>query len=238
MISILCPTRKRPVELHRMVHSVAETVFDPTKVEIILYIDEDDRESALLATYLGLQYGRTRGIRIAYQVGPRITLTDCWNQCLPKARGDIYLQGNDDLIMRTRFWDLMVGNIFAQHPDRILMVHGNDLGQHFDKFGAHCFVHQRWVDTLGYFIPPWFSSDYGDTWLNEIANALDRRRYLPMVIEHMHFLFGKAVPDQTTDERLARHKADDCDKIWNDKHTELMADIAKLRPLLGTPWVK
>jgi len=234
MISILCPTRNRPTELTRMVESVYATVSDPTRVEVLFYVDLDDGIS--VPTIKGLTV--PEGSRVDFMVGSRITLTKCWNELLSIAQGDLLMQGNDDVIFRTRGWDEMVEATFNRVTDKILMVHGSDEGMHYNMFGAHPIVHRKWVDALGYFIPPYFSSDYGDKWVNDLANTIGRRVYLPFIVEHMHFLFGKATKDATTLERLQRHRDDNVDQTWNETFTQRQAAVDKLRSLAPVPLTK
>ena len=220
-ISALCPTRNRIAEFRRMLDSLRFTARNP--VEVVIYVDDDDpvRE----------RYKQIEGVKCI--IGPRISaITQCWNECFKVATGDIFMQGNDDVIFRTPGWDEMVTQEFAAYADKILMVHGSDLGYHHDhgnKFGPHPFVHRRWIETVGYFIPPWFCSDWGDTWVNDLANAVDRRRYLPFVVEHMHFLMKKAGKDATTLDRLAREKRDEPRTLYGQLASRREQDAEKLR---------
>lgn len=216
MISILTPTRRRPVEFNRMWLSAHDTSSLP--IEILAYQDEDD-DIALPS-----------GVTIVK--GPRIVMSDMWNRLLPCASGDLLMLGSDDIIFRTRGWDALVESAFAAVPDRILMVHGSDMGGHFSRFAAHPIVHRRWVDALGYFTPSCFTADFADTWINDIANALGRRRFVPAVIEHMHFLYKKAEVDETYQENLARHERDDPEALYDRLKPERDAAVAILRPLM------
>lgn len=229
MISIIVPTRNRPKEFRRMCDTIVET--QRNKNEVVAYIDGDDGSFKDYPSYNAYD-GK---LRIAYVVGPRIILTDCWNKCIPKASGEIFCQGNDDIVFKTPDWDVAVENAFAACPDKILLVHGSDEGQHFNKFAAHGFVHKRWIDTIGYFIPPYFSSDYGDNWLNDLANACGRRQFIPIKIEHLHFLFKKAPMDETYRERLARHAHDNPGGLYYSKEMTMKRweDINKLKAIIG-----
>ena len=218
MISILCPTRSRSGQLRKMVESARNTATKP--IEIVVYVDEDDPKT--MATVLDLD--------LKYMVGPRLWyMTEYWNVLVPLASGDILLQGNDDVIFRTKGWDVMVQDAFDACPDKILMVHGNDLGGNRESAGPHPFVSRKWVDTLGYFIAPYFSSDFGDTWINDIANALGRRKYIPFVMEHMHYIWGKADIDQTTKDRQERHTMDKPENVFDALQPIRELDTEKLR---------
>ena len=222
LISLLLPTRKRPVQLQRMVESVQSTAKNP--VEIVCRVDlDDDSYDALHALWPDVHF----------IFGPRIrNITACWNECFKECSGDIVCQANDDIVFRTEGWDTMIEEEFHKFPDHIVMVHGDHLGGYEGRlFGPHPFVHRRWVEIVGRFIDPWYSSDYGDTGINHIANALGRRRFLPrVVIEHMHFTVGKAEVDEVTEDRLRHHAEDDPDKVyWShlDDRLEAANKLAK-----------
>jgi hypothetical protein len=220
MISALIPTRRRREMFARTVDSIRST--QTSDVEIVAYVDNDD-----VATYADFRSD------VKFVRGPRIVLSNTWNKCAAAARGEILLQGNDDIIFRTPGWDRVVENEFSKCPDRILMVHGSDgsgvIGSSTGGFGTHPFIHRRWMETLGYFTAPFYSSDYGDTHLNELANAIGRRRFVPIVIEHMHFWLGKGPQDETTNDRLVRHNRDNVEQLYRDLAPLREVDIEKLK---------
>lgn len=227
MISVLLPTRNRPDNLKRMVDSCRETA--RVCPDIVVYIDNDDQLSIPAAKELG----------ITYIVGPRITMTDYWNKCYREAspESDIFMQAGDDIIFRTRGWDALVEEEFQKWPDRIVLVHGDDLDPSFrSRFGTHSFLHRKWIEALGYFIPPYFSSDNGDRWLMEIADFLGRRVFLPFVTEHIHPRTGKVSLDSTYKERLERHEKDKPDQLYIDMFSERLADVEKLQKLMSEDW--
>jgi len=220
MISLLIPTRGRRKGFLQTIESAKATASRPQDLEFIAYVDSDDAR-----TYDGIE-----GIR--FRVGPRIVLSNTWNRCAEIAAGEIFFQGNDDIVFRTQGWDDMVLHEFEKFPDKIVMVHGSDGSTGRPSatggFGPHPFVHRKWFETLGYVTPPCFSSDYGDTWLNDLANALKRRRHVTMVIEHLHFYFGKAHIDRTTQDRLSRHSRDHVEQLYKDLELLRKIDIEKL----------
>lgn len=222
MISLLLPTRNRPDGLARFVESARGTATDPTRVEIVVYIDDDDDAYDSLDLDI-------RTVR-----GPRLVLSELWNRCFENATGDIVGHMGDDLVFRTVGWDQLIEDAFAAVPDRICFVHGwdGDPNHHSPPFGTHGFVHRRWVDTVGRFVPPYFSSDFNDTWLNDVVDQIGRRVYLPhLYTEHLHPAFGKAPLDQTHQERLARGAADNVGAIYYSApmYAERGADAGKLR---------
>jgi len=222
MISVLLPTRNRPQNLKRLVDSIrAMSTIQP---EIVVYIDDDDKLSPPMAKELGL----------VIIIGPRIIMTDMWNKCYEKSTGDIVMQMGDDVVFRTPGWDRMVEEEFAKWEDKLVLVHGDDLDENFrSRFGTHSLVHRKWVETLGYFIPPYFSSDNGDRWLMAVADFLGRRKYLPFVTEHLHPRTGKAPLDSTYSERLERHARDNPNELYTQMFPERLADIEKLHAIIA-----
>jgi glycosyltransferase involved in cell wall biosynthesis len=222
VISVLVPTRGRPAGVERLLDSALETA--ESEVEFIFYVDEDDGSSLDVID----RYGATR------VVGPRVVLSETWNRCWEHARFDVAMQCGDDIVFRTDGWDARVLAEFDRFPDRVVFVHGED-GIQGANIGTHGFLHRRWVDAVGYFVPPYFSSDYNDLWLSEVADVLGRRVFLPDVYtEHMHPVAGKAELDQTHRERLARHQRDDVATLYRDLAPHRAADVAKLRSVIDS----
>lgn len=220
MISVLLPTRNRPDNVRRLLSSAFETA--DAEVEFVFYVDDDDESSRDVIDH----YGATK------IVGPRVVLSETWNRCWERARFDVAMQCGDDIVFRTDGWDSIVLDEFDRHDDRIVFVHGDDGFQH-DRVGTHGFLHRRWIETVGYFMPPYFSSDYNDLWITEVADALGRRRYLPNVYtEHMHPVAGKGEWDQTHRERVARHQRDDVASIYRRRAPERAADVVKLQAVI------
>lgn len=221
MISLLCPTRGRPAEFKRMSDSAFDLATHDRQVELIAYHDEDDTSG-----YYGLK-------RVQWVFGPRILLSSTWNECYKHARGDILMHCGDDIIFRTPGWDSIVRKTFAEAPDPYICVHGDDCSPNTDALATHGFYHRKWVETLGYFMPPYFSSDWNDVWLTEVADEIGRRIKIPIITEHMHYAFGKAEHDQTYAERELRGIEDDVVKLFNETKKLRKADAKKLKAAIA-----
>lgn len=219
-ISLLLPTRGRPCDLKRFWDSAYSLASQPDKLEIVVYMDEDDGSYATVIPQM-------TGLRIVR--GGRIVLSQMWNECWKVATGEIYGHMGDDIIFRTPGWDDVVRRYMNIHPDHIAFIYGRD-GASPDTFGTHGFIHRNWTDVVGYFVPPYFSSDYNDTWLNDVAKMVERHVYAPeLLTEHMHWTFGKHAKDQTHLDRIARHTADRVEQIYAEKEAERILDAEKLR---------
>lgn len=191
------PTRGRRPLAERFLESVAATAALPDLVEVIFYADEDDLESHNI---------EVSGIRVSGIVGPRASMGTYNSQCLAKARGEIVILVNDDIVVRTQGWDEKVRAMDASFPDKIYLAYGNDLfkGARLCTFPI---LSRRTCDLLGDPFPTAYAGAFIDYHLLDIFRRLqhaseDRIRYLPdVVFEHMHYRLGKATKDTTYQRR-------------------------------------
>jgi len=222
MISILVPSRGRPQAFRDMQASAWRTATFPNRFEIVFRLDDDDPKLD--------KYPHSMEWTISKQiVGPRLLLSECWNECYRHASGEIFMHGGDDLVFSTPGWDQQVRDAFAASDDKILLVQGDDLSPNREALATHGFVHRRWVETVGYFLPPLFSCDWNDVWLTEVADAIGRRVILDFVTEHQHHSFGKRERDTTDAEREQRGADDDVVGLFNRTKPDRVRDAEKLR---------
>jgi len=200
----------------RMYKSALDTA--EGEIECVAYIDEDDSS-----------YDTLEMVNLTLLKGPRIVLSQMWNVCWQEAEGEYFLHAGDDLIFRTPGWDTKIIEAFPK--DRIAFVHGRDGSpQDHTQFGTHGFLHRNWTDAVGYFVPPYFSCDYNDTWLNDVANLIGRHVFVEdVLIEHMHPVWGKRDSDQSDHERNERGQRDKVKDLYDSKTAEREADAQRLR---------
>lgn len=225
-ISLLCPTRNRPAAMKRLWDSARETADDKENLEIVFYMDNDDVHS--VSQFEKMDSPQTLGI-----LGERIVLSKMWNECSKIATGEVLMHCGDDIIFRSQGWDTLVRQHMNSQPDHIVFVHGMD-GIQDAKLGTHGFLHRNWVNTLGYFVPPYFSCDYNDTWLTDTSDMIGRRIYEPKIFtEHMHWAVGKQPKDATYSETQARGNRDNVTKMYNDMLPLRQEDAQKLRDFIA-----
>lgn len=228
MISLCLPTRNRPDNLERMLYSATSNA--ESDLEAVCYMDEDDAKSFKTVR----DFDAFHRLRIVPITGPRLTMSDYWNKCADHASGDILMLCADDLIFRTEGWDRAVESAFETVPNSIVMIWADDGQPNAAEHATHPFLHRRWVDTVGYMTPPYFVSDYADTWINDLAAGVDRRVYLPEVcIEHMHFSLEKAEMDDTYRDRLLRHAEQNPAQLYEELLPERLRDIEKLKAVMA-----
>jgi len=213
-IAVLVPTRGRVSSMEGLVKSIIETSDNKENNEVIFYIDDDDTESIKATESLNLMYGNVKCV-----IGGRIVLSDMWNKCFEASDSDIFMQCGDDIRIRTKGWDSIVRKKFAEIEDRIGFVFGYDGIQAKGHFGTHGFLHKNWVNTVGYFLPPYFEADYCDTWINDVAKMINRFYFIDIFTEHLHISIGKHELDETHKDRIKRyHENKVYEKYAQTKH--------------------
>lgn len=218
-ISILVPTRMRRHRLLELYNSIYDTADYPGNVEVVAYVDDDDN------SYEGLNL---HGLTIVQ--GPRLSISEAWNECWKRAKGPYFGLFGDDVVFRSEGWDTAVLDRFKGFDDKIAYVFGYDGSPYGDTFGTHGFIHKNWADTVGYFVAPYFKANYVDKWLNDVAIELGRHAHIDKLFEHMHQGFGKAPDDDT----YVQGRANDNGmlQMYHDKTPEREIDIHKLQEFI------
>lgn len=234
MISICCPSRGRPELAARMVRTALETVSAKKNIEFLFYLNEDDNSLGQYKILLDPSY---------YTVGPDQSTCFSWNQMAERSQGDIVMLAGDDIQFQTPNWDLEVEKAFDMFNDKICMIvpwdaNGKGKGaEHKDKtvpvivgdepIGApHFFVHRNWINTLGYFAPPFFWHWYVDSYTQTVSRKLGRCVLLPYVIVRAKKVFD----DTGTKVRKHLNVNTRDDYVWsrvNQRHLQTDVDLLK-----------
>lgn len=220
LISILVPTRKRPLNVIRLVDSALRTADEPSKIEFLFYVDEDD------ATF---KIDFKKNTRIKVVVGPRTWISLAHNVLYTHSSGEILMYGADDIVFKTAGWDKSIKDTFNNMSDKICLVYANDGVDQSQSIARHGFIHRRWFNITGSAFPSLRNVPI-DLWCTEIANKINRLRYLDdVLIEHVHFRQGKkAQIDQTYIDAIGRAKSWDSKITYKKLNYEMRVDIILL----------
>lgn len=203
------------------VNSVYETADDPHSVEIIAHIDDDDHS-----------YDKVWPTGVQMIQGPRRKLSEYFT--LEGCRGYIYAVMNDDVRIRTKGWDTKVLEAFDKIPDKIAVIYGEDGDPNPGKKNATFpFVHRNWVEVTGHLVPGYFSNNFVDTWLSDIADMIGRKIKIDIITEHLHFDFGKREKDQTDHDKWEKHWAENVPQIYLDTLPEREQEAKWLQEFIG-----
>ena len=197
VISLLAPTRGRKSSLERFVTSVVALADSPEALEIILYIDDDDEESA------SIKFEFIKCIKI---IGPRNTMGFYNTSCYRKSSGEIIILVNDDIVVRTQGWDTRIRKMHEGFPDKIYLSYPNDLNKG-RALSAFPILSRLVCEVLCNPFPIEYKGSFIDTHLFDIFERMrflkkDRIAYLSdVVFEHMHFSLNKSTFDATYKDR-------------------------------------
>lgn len=242
-IALLCPTRNRMNKLLTLISSLLTTVSNPENVKLILGVDEDDP----IKDYYDYLAKNTKLVEVVYfkNNGKFLGLSNMWNNMYQACNHrDIYAMVGDDMVFKTKNWDIEIINEFITGPkDNILMVHCNDgmrgIGNkhvNVKPFCVNFFVHKRYIETVGYFVEPYIENIHQDTWTQVVFDTLNRTRYRhDILIKHLHQSETKSVSDDITNNLEALRVGIWDNNDWMVKYKkELYGDIDKLRKVINT----
>lgn len=195
-ISLILPTRKRPVEALNFLKSAFIRSEDPSNVEVVLYVDEDDGSYDLFES----PFHQTLIIR-----GPRKTMSEYNRLCIEKSTGEIIFLVNDDVSVETFGWDREVRSIHLESDDLLYLCFPNDCFKQ-QKLSVFPIFSRISYDNF-HLLPEVYQGAFIDTHIHEIFNFLsglgyNRIRYLANVIfRHNHYRVEKKIPDETYTNR-------------------------------------
>ena len=186
VISILCPSRRRPEMLTRSVQSLRAHAARPDLIELLVAYDPDDPQTKATADRLGAD--------VIWQAPERYGHPGCayyYAALLERCHGEWMNPWNDDAFMRTSGWDDMVR---SQPPG---------VAHNYDNSGNGCFpfVHLDVFDTLGRFT----SHPAIDTWYDDVGKGAGIYWHTDVYIHQERPDLGTANPDETwTEGRVDR----------------------------------
>ena len=226
MISLCCPSRGRPKLAKRLVDTALATA--EHGVEFLFYLNQDDETLEEYRDLLDEKY---------YSIGPNQSTCYSWNLLAEKAKYDIVCLLGDDVQIQTKSWDTLINFEFNKYDDKILMVVPNDdrnklnlkeptLWEDKPLGAAHFAVHKNWINTLGYFVPPFFWHFYVDTWTQKVSRKLNRCLYLPTVTFKAKKLLDATAQNVRSNLNILNRE----DYVWSkvrDRH--LQADVSALK---------
>jgi len=218
-ISLILPTRERLPQLQRVLESAASTADRPERLEIVLYLDDDDIPSHEF-TFPKLN--------LVPLIRPSVAMGQMTNSCYEASTGRYIMLANDDIVFRTPDWDTTVLETFGAFPDEVALVWGNDLYYGRSELP---FLSRSVCQIMGHVCPPEYKQIFIDNHIYDIFRRLhslghNRMRFLPdMIIEHMHVQAGKTEPDKT----YVKHHPEDDERTyiaWDEERQLIASDLA------------
>ncbi len=170
MISLLCPTRGRPKQALNLYRSFISTQLN--KNELIFCIQKEDSSCE---EYISM----FRKNSLKYYLTDSMPTSYLWNQMAFSASGNLLTLIGDDVEILTKGWDEKIENEAAKYKDNIFVITVDDGRSNEKPQGKymrcpHPTVHKRWIELLGYFVPPFFMHRYLDKYTSDLAINIGR----------------------------------------------------------------
>lgn len=202
LVTVLLPTRGRgKTTLPGSIAALLDKAHDPSAVEILFKIDEDDPDTLEAYRALAAKYPKTP---MRAFVGPRgrgyhdIILWD--NEMVRHASGDWVFFYNDDAYMETGHWDYKLASMGVVIPwpgifDMCLVVMstvGRPYAQEFIAF------RRKGIQLTGHLA----LSSHADNWLFSVYNFLGFVLFSDINVKHV----SDSIEDQTRKDSVEAHK--------------------------------
>jgi hypothetical protein len=214
-VSVLVPTRRRPMRLASMIASYDATQSGAS--ELVFRIDDDDDVSP------GVLEPAGHRVLVGKRLGGYASMATFFNELYASSTGDLLMCGNDDMIFKTPGWDQMIVDAANGFPDGLFCF---GTRTHNETHYPFAVISKEAADRMGYFWHPGIA--WGDIFLRDVMGHFGRAQILGHV-EIAHDWIGFA-PDQTF---LEEHQNDIYIRdpsYWERTHPQAVAEsVAKLQ---------
>lgn len=228
-ISILLPTRLRPIQVSKTIDNIISKVSDIENLEILLRMDEDDTETLEL---LKTKYCNYIDKYIKIVVGERKKgyedLSNFFYELFEISTGEWMFLFNDDLTCETQNFDLLI----TENNYGVSILYG--LGDNFNcniRGGNWCFpiVNRKIVQTLEHFS---IETPHVDGWIRLIGESLNLIKIVPIKLNHSVELLNH-LDSVNSEKNLVLQKLRNTFN-WDFHHNEglIYQDILKLKKTL------
>lgn len=167
IISILLPTRKRKTSLEASIKSLVENAALSTRLELIIGIDEDDAETVDWLKTTGADYFKEKNIECRASIFKKLGFGSIHaynNSLASNANGQWLFLWQDDALMQTKDWDLVVD----QYNNQFKLLAPND-NHNGNPNAIFPIIPRDWYTLLEHVsVHP-----HTDAWLSHIAYMLD-----------------------------------------------------------------
>jgi len=191
VVSILIPSRERPKELCNVLKNISETLKEPSNVEVLVRLDEDDK----LSLKKQEEFFKAAGlVNLRILVGPRkrgyYDLHIFVNELASVSKGDFLLLFNDDSIFTSIAWDI---ELLKRRNE--LAVFNTSTPENLQR-NIFPVVHRHIFEIIGHFA----QSPFNDAYIQEVAEFAGIHQDLPTIeIKHLR--------DQMTDQTFIETNA-------------------------------
>ena len=210
---LIVPTRKRPKACDEL---IAEFDTVSENADLLFGIDEDDNS----------EYSKEVLARAS--INPRLRMGGTLNLLATRHAEEyefISFMG-DDHRPRTQGWDRILADAIGERPG---VAYGDDLLQGANLPTA-VLMSAEIVRRIGYMVPPVLVHMYMDNFWRDFGVKIGNLQYrADVVIEHLHYLAGKAINDLQYQEVNASHVYEKDRIAYEDyEKTQMDSDVGSV----------
>ena len=167
-ISLLLPTRERSKKFERLLESLIKTCKDQSRIEILLLIDEDDKEIYEYKKIIKKEI--FNNLKFVLNINNLKSHAIRNNYLAKLSTGDIIFPINDDMIFISDKWDYIIDSEFSKinNQDPFCLWIKSNIKYRY----LHCdypIVNRSWYKRLGYVGSENFNFWYLDTWICDLS---------------------------------------------------------------------
>jgi len=228
-ISLLLPTRERSKKFERLLISLVKTCKNLSRIEILLLLDEDDKE--ILEYKNIMNKDAFKSLKFSLITKDLKTHAIRNNHLAKLSKGDIIFPIGDDMIFITEKWDRLIDIEFSK-IDMLnpfcLWIKSNIKYRYL-----HCdypIVNKSWYRRLGYVGSEYFNFWYFDTWICDLSMRSGQYIATPKIkVDQLSANRFKNEVDETYLRNINTDKEEKDYIIWNQtkdlriKHSRLLS---------------
>lgn len=227
-ISLLLPTRERAKKFERLLISLIDTCEDKKRIEILLLLDEDDKEILEYENIINKDIFKP----IKFSVITKNLNTHAIrnNYLASLSSGDIIFPINDDMIFISNKWDDQIDSEFSKIDMRnpfCVWIKSNIKYRYL-----HCdypIVNKSWYKKLGYIGSENFNFWYLDTWICDLSIRSGLYLITPnIVVDQLSANRLKGEVDETYLRNINSDKEEKDNKIWDQTKDERIKHAKQL----------
>ena len=228
-ISLLLPTRERSKKFERLLTSLVETCQDIYRIEILLLLDEDDKEISEYKNILSKDIFKS--LKISFNI-KNLKSHAIRNNYLAKiSNGDIIFPINDDMIFFSKKWDVIIDYEFSKlNNDNpyCLWISSKNIKYNY-LHSDYPIINRAWYKRLGYVGSEYFNFWYLDTWICDLS--LRSGKFLVTTKIKVNQLSANTFDNEIDVTHLRNINSDKINKdlkIWNDTLYQRKKESLKL----------
>lgn len=226
-ISLLLPSRERSNKFKRMLNSLQSKCLNIDRVEILLLLDEDDKQ---IVNYKSLIENNFKNLNIKLVIKNLKTHALRNNYLASLSSGDILFPANDDMIFISNDWDHYIDKEFSKIDMNKPYCLWINSGKKYNYL--HCdfpILNRAWYKSLGYIGSEFFNFWYLDTWICDLS--FKSKKFLvsnKITVEQL----SADTHENEVDNTFLKNKKDGIPEkdflIWNDTENNRKIDANKL----------